>query len=564
MRDSTPVITANGVKAIADLTHRDRVLSWSPIDKSFCYQPTTGGFPKDTARLYRVVTVAGEFYAAGHHRVLLHDQTYARVADLRIGTHLTLYNMGVVRNTGVISIEKLKKQEWYFDQHVYGTNNYVTLDGTIHHNSGKSQAGTFRTAHLMSQDPGINCAYYFPTYDLINMRGIPGMVKDLNCLGLTNYTINKSDFTIKVEGFGNIYFRSYDRPERIVAYEVAHSVVDELDTLPRDKAEYVWRKVVERNRQACSHPAGNTVAVVTTPDQGTMGFVYEKWGKPDRQDGYELIKASTRSNPFIPDDYADSILKNYNEELRELYLDGEFISLAQRTVFEKKSLEKAMLECFSPRKRMAFETGLSRFTERPDGELLVWDDPKPGTRYVIGADVSEGLSDGDYSCADVLSLPYGEQVAHWHGKIAPDLYAKLLKQLGERYNNALVGVEANNHGMTVNILLRDYGYSNIYVQKAIDDRGSSDKETRRLGWLTTSKSKPYIIDQLAAELREQTHGIVNEKTVIEMQTYIVQDNGSYNAQAGCHDDRVMARAIAGEMLRSSPSYRGKTKRDDKW
>jgi hypothetical protein len=430
--------------------------------------------------------------------------------------------------------------------------------------SGKSQAGTFRTAHLMSQDPGINCAYYFPTYDLINMRGIPGMVKDLNCLGLTNYTINKSDFTIKVEGFGNIYFRSYDRPERIVAYEVAHSVVDELDTLPRDKAEYVWRKVVERNRQACSHPAGNTVAVVTTPDQGTMGFVYEKWGKPDRQDGYELIKASTRSNPFIPDDYADSILKNYNEELRELYLDGEFISLAQRTVFEKKSLEKAMLECFSPRKRMAFETGLSRFTERPDGELLVWDDPKPGTRYVIGADVSEGLSDGDYSCADVLSLPYGEQVAHWHGKIAPDLYAKLLKQLGERYNNALVGVEANNHGMTVNILLRDYGYSNIYVQKAIDDRGSSDKETRRLGWLTTSKSKPYIIDQLAAELREQTHGIVNEKTVIEMQTYIVQDNGSYNAQAGCHDDRVMARAIAGEMLRSSPSYRGKTKRDDKW
>ena len=426
--------------------------------------------------------------------------------------------------------------------------------------SGKSQAGTFRIARLMMDEKGINCAYYFPTYDLINLRGIPGLIKDLNDLGMTNHSVNRSDFTVKVEGYGNVIFRSYDRPERIVAYEVAHSVVDELDTLPRDKAEHVWRKVVERNRQKCKFEGGNTVACVTTPDQGQLGFVFEKWGGAVLQEGYELIKASTKSNIFLPDDYIENIKKNYNEELIQLYLEGDFISLAHRTVFEKSSMEKAMLECFNHKRRLAYEPGLDRFVQRKDGELYVWDEPKPGVRYVIGADVAEGLATGDFSCADILALPHGEQVAHWHGKIAPDLFAKMLNALGKRYNNALLGVEANNHGMTVNILLRDYGYPYLYVQKAIDDRGSADKETRRIGWMTTNKSKPYIIDQLAAEVRDASHGIVNRDTIKEMQTYIVTETGSYNAQVGCHDDRVMARAIAGEMLRTSPLYRSSAKR----
>ena len=67
----------------------------------------------------------------------------------------------------------------YYDMQVLETNNYVCENGFIHHNSGKSQGGTFRVAKLMLEDPGISCAYYFPTYDLINLRGIPGLVKDL-------------------------------------------------------------------------------------------------------------------------------------------------------------------------------------------------------------------------------------------------------------------------------------------------------------------------------------------------------------------------------------------------
>mgnify|MGYP003423626505 CR=1 FL=1 len=195
--------------------------------------------------------------------------------------------------------------------------------------SGKSQAGTFRLILLMLSDPGANGAYYMPTYDLINLRAIPGAEADLDSLGLT-FKTNKSSYSIDVFGYGVIIFRSYDRPERIIAYEVAHSICDELDTLPRHKAALVWRKISERNRQ--KRGKKNTIGLVTTPDQGVNGFVYEKWVKK-QQAGYVLYKASTYSNPFLPADYAENIRANYDPVLAELYLEGEFVSLNQNKVY---------------------------------------------------------------------------------------------------------------------------------------------------------------------------------------------------------------------------------------
>lgn len=195
--------------------------------------------------------------------------------------------------------------------------------------SGKSQAGTMRLIMLMLDDPGANGAYYMPIYDLINLRAIPGMEADLDNMCL-EYKTNRSGYTIDILGYGTVIFRSYDRPERIIAYEVAHSICDELDTLPKDKAAIVWRKISERNRQKRGRE--NTIGLVTTPDQGINGFVYEKWVKK-LQPGYVLYKASTYSNPFLPPGYADQILANYDPILAELYLNGEFVSLNQNKVY---------------------------------------------------------------------------------------------------------------------------------------------------------------------------------------------------------------------------------------
>ena len=106
--------------------------------------------------------------------------------------------------------------------------------------SGKSQAGITRLVLLLLSDKGANGAYYMPTYDLLKLRAMPG-VEELLLRMKIPFSVNKSDYTIAIKGYGNIIFRSYDKPERIIAYETAHSIVDELDTISKEKAALVWR-----------------------------------------------------------------------------------------------------------------------------------------------------------------------------------------------------------------------------------------------------------------------------------------------------------------------------------
>ena len=195
--------------------------------------------------------------------------------------------------------------------------------------SGKTKAGSTRLILKMLQEPGINTAYYMPTYDLLKLRAIPYIEQDLSDMGI-QYKSNRSDYIIKLIGYGDLILRSYDRPERMVSYEVAHSVMDELDTIPKDKASLVWRKASERNRQKCN--GQNTMGNVTTPDQGFSGFTYSKWEKL-KQPGYVSIKAPTYSNPYLPDGYIQQIRDNYDPLLAEMYIEGEYVSLSQNKVY---------------------------------------------------------------------------------------------------------------------------------------------------------------------------------------------------------------------------------------
>ena len=86
--------------------------------------------------------------------------------------------------------------------------------------SGKSQAGSYRLLHLMSQDPGITCAHFFPTYKLARRRGLTGYENDLKRMGYA-YKTNKSKLSISIPELGLIYLDTYDDPDAIVAFEIA-------------------------------------------------------------------------------------------------------------------------------------------------------------------------------------------------------------------------------------------------------------------------------------------------------------------------------------------------------
>ena len=85
-------------------------------------------------------------------------------------------------------------------------------------------------------------------------------------------------------------------------------------------------------------------------------------------------------------------------------------------------------------------------------------------------------------------------------------------------------------------------YPNFYTETQIDKL--TDRETLKLGFTTTAKTKPLIIDQLRASMREGELELNCKVTLREMLTYIVTESGAMQAEAGCFDDCVMSLALA--------------------
>lgn len=192
------------------------------------------------------------------------------------------------------------------------------------------------------------------------------------------------------------------------------------------------------------------------------------------------------------------------------------------------------------------------FSTDPRGYLKIYEFPDRTKTYVIGGDTAEGIGKHDYNAAHVLEYYSAKPVAVWHGHIDPDKFGEQLNGLGKYYNNALIGCEANNHGIATNIKLRDLGYENIYQRTTFDT--VSEQEINKLGWMTTAKSKPIMIAELKALIREALIKIPDERTLLELLSYqefpSVNINSSYKrmgAPPGEHDDCVIALCIALQM-----------------
>ena len=199
--------------------------------------------------------------------------------------------------------------------------------------SGKTAAAIARLMRLKRYCPNQDVAYYLPTYPLIQDIAFQRFPELFERHGIA-YKLNRQNSTLETDS-GRIIFRNMEHPDRIVGYEVAHSIIDELDTLPTDKARSVWNKIIARNRQKAFTESGravrNTVGVATTPEG--FRFVYERWVK-NKAEGYALYKAKTSDNAAnLPKDYIKNLENTYSTSLLSAYLDGEFVNLTAGSVY---------------------------------------------------------------------------------------------------------------------------------------------------------------------------------------------------------------------------------------
>ena len=188
---------------------------------------------------------------------------------------------------------------------------------------------------------------------------------------------------------------------------------------------------------------------------------------------------------------------------------------------------------------------LTRTTAQPAVPgLTVWQPPRPGRRYVIGADPAEGNPNSDESAAVVLDAETWGQVAELAGRIEPSTFAHYIDQVGVWYNSAAVLPERNNHG---HLLIRELDrLGSLQILAGHDDRP---------GWLSNVKGKPLVYGLLADAVRAGACIIRSSETAAQLASI---EASTLNAPAGLHDDRADAFALAVAALAWQPATAAST------
>jgi hypothetical protein len=240
-------------------------------------------------------------------------------------------------------------------------------------------------------------------------------------------------------------------------------------------------------------------------------------------------------------------IRDLGQRFRQEYPENEvdcFLASA-RGVFDQVALHKAVARIAAqpaPASPAVIKHGAGEIAVAP-AQLRVWAAPAAKQVYVIGADIGEGLPDGDASAAAVIERSSGAQVAELHGRVPPDRFGRLLDALGRWYNGALLAVERNNHGhSTLNTLRNVCQYPNLYYHVRYDPVG---KTTPVLGWPTDQATKPILVDDLATAIADGSLVIASSALADECFSFVSSaDGGSQGAAEGAHDDRVIAIGIA--------------------
>lgn len=228
-----------------------------------------------------------------------------------------------------------------------------------------------------------------------------------------------------------------------------------------------------------------------------------------------------------------------------------------KTFFNAEKISSRLAEIREPIKRGYFVYDFDeqsnkisniQFKEEKDGFIDIFELPKLNYPYVLSGDTSgEG---SDYFTGQVLDNATGRQVAKLRKEFDADEYTRQMYCLGNYYNEALIGIEANFDTFPIKKLL-EMGYDKQFVREKEDTY--TGKVVKAFGFRTDRITRPLILSMLQAIINDHIELINDKGTLEEMLVFVRNEKGRPEAQEGCHDDLVMALAIA-YYIRTQQSY----------
>lgn len=197
-------------------------------------------------------------------------------------------------------------------------------------------------------------------------------------------------------------------------------------------------------------------------------------------------------------------------------------------------------------------------TEKEDaGQVLMWCDPDRRRRYVVTVDPAEGISsDGytsDHSVIEVFDCYGREQAAELAGVYDEEITARYAVLLARLYGDCMIAVEMNCKcgGAVLTYIKERYRYFNLYRRQIVS---RSQTVTNDEGWRTTPGNKQSLCYVLKIHFKEGDCLLHSVNLLNEMANFI-EEKGKLRAAVNHTDDRIMACAIALQIIDSTPGLR---------
>jgi len=365
-------------------------------------------------------------------------------------------------------------------------------------------------------------------------HNLPEFMKSMNKVDIENrgeFKLKKGSF-LKAEATSSNAGRS-EALSLLVIDEAAH--VEGLDG-----EDGMWTAIGPTLAE------GGACIALSTPN-GASGWFFDKYSEAEqgKNDFFPTkllwdVHPNRDSNWFEKETMSLDERQVAQEYLCDFLSSGATVISTQDLHKIKERIESINPETHKEWSEPLYKTGFDR-------NYWIWKQPVEGHAYLISADVARG-DWKDFSTFHVMDLNTSELVAEYQGKVASDIFAKMLYDVAiNEYFSPLLVVESNK-GEAVLLKLQDLGYPNLYWAA----RGDSHKYVSQYeadmgvsaqpGLTISVKTRPMIVAKLEEYIRRNQIIIYSKRLYHELLTFVWKD-AKPQAQQGNNDDLVMALGI---------------------
>ena len=284
--------------------------------------------------------------------------------------------------------------------------------------------------------------------------------------------------------------------------------------------------------------SGKNSKVIITSTANGIGNMFHKiyQGAVQGVNEYQPYRVDWWDVPGRDDKWKDQTIANTSELQFEQEFGNTFFGTGQTLISPQALLG---LKAENPKRILE------------SGDLLMYDEPRRDSQYVICVDVAKGrgVDFSTFNVVDISSRPFKQVAVYRNNLISPILFPDIIYKFGKLYNEAYIVVENNDAGqLTCHGLHYELEYPNVHMESSTTSKGIGVEMTRRTKRIGCSGFKDLV--------DENKLHIVDENTIMEISTFEAK-GVSYEATEGNHDDLVMNFVLLGYFV-STPYFQEMT------